>query len=142
MSEVPPEMKANIAKFLTCASIATDSGQRMNLTSSAILWVEAGVKKKYDGRLPDTAIEGIEKSRDLWMDANTKYSHGAEFWYQGMFRVHDALSKILEVAVLEDIVDYKVVECDLTSFMAVYNKDENESDEVDENPNRRVMARG
>lgn len=86
----------------------------MTLTSSHLNWVRAGLKKKYGKSLWKETDEILKQNKLRWMEAQQLITSG-DNWDQALMRCHTIFEEILELAVMNDLIDYDVFDESITS---------------------------
>lgn len=109
-------MKITIAKVIALQSLATEPGQQIAMTASAMRWVRVGLVMKYGNwsQVPSTYQEIFEHDRQLWQQAMINYGRGSEFWTHALLPCQDIADDMAEIAAVNDMLDYRQVDYNFT----------------------------
>lgn len=114
--KIPDDMKVTIAKVIALQSLATDPGQQIAMTASAMRWVRVGLVLKYGEwkDVPTKYQDIFDRARTLWQSAMLNYGKGAEFWPHALLPCQDIADDMAEIAAVNDMLDYRQVDYNFT----------------------------
>lgn len=107
-------LQSTISTVTAARTFATDPRNIVTLTSSHLNWVRAGLKKKYGKSLWEETDETLKQNKLRWMEAQQLITSG-DNWDQALMRCHTIFEEILELAVMNDLIDYDVFDESITS---------------------------
>jgi|LSQX01.1.fsa_nt_gb hypothetical protein len=107
-------LQSTISTVTAARTFATDPRNIVTLTSSHLNWVRAGLKKKYGKSLWKETDEILKQNKLRWMEAQQLITSG-DNWDQALMRCHTIFEEILELAVMNDLIDYDVFDESITS---------------------------
>ena len=113
---IPDDLKITIAKVIALQSLATDPGQQIAMTASAMRWVRVGLVARY-GPWPNVTAEYRQvfaSDRELWQSAMLNYGKGDEYWPHALLACHDIADDMAEIAAVNDMLDYRQVDYNFT----------------------------
>jgi hypothetical protein len=109
-------MKITIAKVIALQSLATEPGQQIAMTASAMRWVRVGLVMKYGSweAVPSNYQETFRHDRELWQMAMLNYGKGDEYWPHALLPCQDIADDMAEIAAVNDMLDYRQVDYNFT----------------------------
>lgn len=107
-------LQSTISTVTAARTFATDPRNIVTLTSSHLNWVRAGLKKKYGKSLWEETDDILKRNKLRWMEAQQLITSG-DNWDQALMRCHSIFEEILELAVMNDLIDYDVFDESITS---------------------------
>ncbi|MFA5137159.1 MAG: hypothetical protein WC489_07280 [Patescibacteria group bacterium] len=116
MSSLSNELKSTIGRIAALQSVVTDPGHILYLSRALLRWVRVGLVVKYR-KIPDHYKRDLDYFRDLWDQAQKEYGSSNEAWPLAMMKCSDIADYASEIAGLEDLMDYKEFDFDLTQAL-------------------------